>query len=606
MAGPFSASTIDQVRIASDIVDVIGSFIPLKKTGTSWKALCPFHQEKTPSFTINPHRQMYYCFGCQNGGDVFKFLQDYESLNFTEAIKRLAERAGIVLQIEESGASDERPRQKELLLSIHQEVAKRWQENLKSHPSAPPVREYLKQRGLSPETISEFRLGYVPDQWDDLVKWAQQQDYELSVMETAGLVIRKEGTHHYYDRFRGRLMIPICDDQSRVIAFSGRSLNPNEESGKYINSPETPLFSKRRVFFGLDKAKRSILKAQHAVICEGQLDTMACHQAEFRNVVAPQGTALTADHCRTLKRYVEEVILCFDSDSAGQNAVVKVMDDLLASGLSIRVAVMPPPHDPDSLLREKGAEAFREILDSASGFFDFYLKYLCRQHDTTRDVGKSAVVREMGGALHKANDLLLLDDFARKVALSLGVSPGAVRNEFKKSPSRRQRERPSIDHSGEPDLEKPNEFSPPSEKENWLLRLVLLQDVAGLDWLASHMNLDWVLHGTVKFVLRMRIQAFFDHKSQPVNIDDFSDLGETERSYLSRLLVENLELPETERQIRDCVQFLRKKHIERQISDLKRQVSEPELPPQQVVELSRRIQELIHLKRRPLGEELAG
>ena len=216
-----------------------------------------------------------------------------------------------------------------------------------------------------------FRLGYAPDAWDDTVNWAKSKRHDLALVEKAGLIIRKEGSGdaHYYDRFRGRLMFPICDEQGRVVAFSGRILSGDEKTAKYVNSPETPIFTKGKVFYGLDKAKRALLDAQFAIVCEGQLDLIACHMGGLRNVVAPQGTAFTNDHARILKRYVSEVVLCFDSDTAGQAAAVRVLDSLLASGLAIRVAAVPAPHDPDSFIKEHGAPAFHELDQERPGFF---------------------------------------------------------------------------------------------------------------------------------------------------------------------------------------------------------------------------------------------
>src|SRR5207245_235656 len=211
--------------------------------------------------------------------------------------------------------------------------------------------DYLAKRDVSSEAMRLFRLGYAPEQWDDTVNWAKSKGHELPMVEKAGLILKREQSEGYYDRFRGRLIFPICDEQGRVIGFSGRILTGDEKVAKYVNSPETPIFTKSKVFFGLDKTKRALLEAEYAIICEGQLDLIACFMAGVQNIVAPQGTALTADHARILKRYVEEVVLCFDSDDAGQNAAVRALDHLLASGLAVRVAVVPAPHDPDSLIK---------------------------------------------------------------------------------------------------------------------------------------------------------------------------------------------------------------------------------------------------------------
>ena len=329
MAGFFSPATLEQIRAASDIVDVIGSYLPLKRAGGNFVALCPFHKEKTPSFNVNPHKQIFHCFGCHKGGDVFTFVQEYESITFVEAVRRLAERAKIPLEFERNPAQQKSRFVKESLLQIHEQVTQRWQAALANDAAGQVARDYLKKRGVSDEAAKLFRLGFAHEAWDETVNWAKNKGYELSLVEQAGLILRKEGGDHFYDRFRGRLIFPICDEQGRVIGFSGRVLTGDEKTAKYVNSPETPIFTKGRVFFGLDKSKRALLDAGYAVVCEGQLDLIACYMAGVHNIVAPQGTALTADHARILKRYVDEVVLCFDSDTAGRNAAIRALDDLL-------------------------------------------------------------------------------------------------------------------------------------------------------------------------------------------------------------------------------------------------------------------------------------
>src|SRR5262249_52699859 len=335
MAGLISPSTLEQIRSASDIVDVIGPALPLKRAGANFVALCPFHKEKSPSFNVNPHKQIFHCFGCHKGGDVFTFVKDYENLPFVDAVRRLAERANIPLEFDQHPGQQQARHIKDTLLLIHEQITQRWQGALTHEAAGQIARDYLARRGVSDEAVKLFRLGYAPEAWDDTVNWARGKGHDPALVEKAGLILRQEESDHYYDRFRGRLMFPICDEQGRVIGFSGRVLAGDEKTAKYVNSPETPIFTKRKVFFGLDKSKRGLLEAQTAVVCEGQLDLIACFMSGIQNVVAPQGTAFTAEHARILKRYVEEVVLCFDSDAAGQNAAVRSLDHLLASGLAV-------------------------------------------------------------------------------------------------------------------------------------------------------------------------------------------------------------------------------------------------------------------------------
>jgi len=343
MPGLVSDATREQIRAANDIVDVIGTYLPLKRSGANFMALCPFHKEKTPSFNVNPHLQIFKCFGCQKGGDVFTFIMEYESVDFPEALKRLADRAKILLEYERGSGDQQTRHLKDSLLQIHEQITQRWQSALANEASGQIARDYLAKRGVSPDAVKLFRLGYAPDLWDDTVNWAKSKGHELGLVEKTGLILKKEGGENYYDRFRGRLMFPICDEQGRVIGFSGRILSGDEKTAKYVNSPETPIFVKSKVFFGLDKSKRAILDAGHAIVCEGQLDLIACFMAGVQNIVAPQGTAFTPDHARILKRYVDEVVLCFDSDNAGQNAAVRALDLACMRGLAKEALELAPP-----------------------------------------------------------------------------------------------------------------------------------------------------------------------------------------------------------------------------------------------------------------------
>src|SRR5579863_981196 len=433
MAGFFTPATLEQVRAASDIVDVIGSYVPLKRAGANFTALCPFHKEKSPSFNVNPHKQSFHCFGCHKGGDVFTFVKEYENIPFPDAVRRLADRAKIPLEMESSPGQQHTRHVKDSLLQVHEQITQRWQNALANEASGQVARDYLVGRGVSPDAVKLFRLGYAPDLWDDTVNWAKSKGHELATVEQGGLILRKEGADSYYDRFRGRLIFPICDEQGRVIGFSGRVLSAEVKTAKYVNSPETPIFTKGKVFFGLDKSKRALLDADSAIVCEGQLDLIACYMAGVQNIVAPQGTALTADHARILKRYVDEVVLCFDSDNAGQNAAVRSLDSLLASGVAVRVAVIPAPHDPDSFIKQHGGEAFKQLLEKAEGFFDYYLNRLCATNDVTTDIGRLTIIHDMAEAIHKTVNSVLVDKYAQKTALRLGVSPESMRIEFQKT-----------------------------------------------------------------------------------------------------------------------------------------------------------------------------
>ena len=436
MGGFFSPATLEQIRAASDIVDVIGAYVPLKRAGANFVALCPFHKEKTPSFNVNPQKQIFHCFGCHKGGDVFAFVKEYENIDFPDAVRRLAERAQIPLETDnQPGGHQKRGISRIACFKSTNKSPNAGRTRLANERRRPDgarlsgqARRLGRGRETFPPRLRAGRLGRHR-------QLGQEQASRTALMEQAGLILRKEGADHYYDRFRGRLMFPICDEQGRVIGFSGRILSGDEKTAKYVNSPETPIFTKGKVMFGLDKSKRALLDAHRAIICEGQLDLIACFMAGVQNIVAPQGTALTADHARILKRYVDEVVLCFDSDNAGQNAAVRSLDSLLASGLAIRVAAVPAPHDPDSFIKEFGGGAFAQLIEKARRIFRLLSGPPLRSERRRHATGAGAPsCKAMAEAVHKTGNDVLLDTYAQKTALRLGVAAEAMRQEFKKSP----------------------------------------------------------------------------------------------------------------------------------------------------------------------------
>jgi DNA primase len=613
MAGTLSPATRERIRAASDIVDIIGSYLPLKKAGANFVALCPFHKEKTPSFNVNPHKQIFHCFGCHKGGDVFTFVKEYENIGFMDAVRRLAERAKIPLEFDQTPGEQQSRHIKDQLLQIHEQITQRWQNALLNEASGQIARDYLTKRGVSPEAVKLFRLGYAPDAWDDTVNWAKSKSHELALVEKAGLIIHKSETQdqrpetrtpnselrNYYDRFRGRLMFPICDEQGRVIGFSGRVLSGDEKTAKYVNSPETPIFTKSRVFFGLDKSKRALLDAGFAVVCEGQLDLIACFMGGVQNVVAPQGTAFTADHARIIKRYVDEVVLCFDSDEAGQNAAVRSLDHLLESGLAVRVAVVPAPHDPDSFIKANGGEAFRRLVENAEGFFDYYLNRLCKLNDANSDKGRNAILRGMAEAVHKTGNLVLIDTYAQKTALRLGVSPEAVRAEFSKFKVQGSGFKVQEPESGEPAPDSEPEMSRPSTQEFWLLKLLLLHDDL-VAWTALHLDVNWISHPFVRQIVERRLTAQTNETWQ--SLATFLDECESPgmRGLVTEAVAEDRKIPNPDQQLGDVTLKLRNQFLDRQIAASIQRASQPETSEADRMELLRQQQDLRQQKRAPL------
>ena len=603
MAGFLGPELIEQIRQASDIVEVISSYVPLKRAGGTFKALCPFHNEKTPSFNVNPQRQTFHCFGCHKGGDVFTFVREYENLSFSEAAERLADRARITLEVNQDPRAAEKAKTRTLLLKIHDELANHWHRLLLNDSQGEKGRAYLKERGVSEEAVKKFQLGYAPLTWDGTLRWSRSRKYDPKLLEQAGLVIRKEEGNDYYDRFRGRLMFPINDVQGRPIGFSGRIIEGDASKGaKYVNSPETLLFKKGQVIYGLDKAKRAILNAKSAIICEGQLDLIACHTAGIENVVAPQGTALTLQHARLVKRYADEIVLCFDSDKAGTDAALRSMDDLIKSGLNLRVASVPAPHDPDSFIAKQGSDSFRSLVTKAEGFFDFLLRYLHSAFPQASDKDRMAIVHGMGTAVMKTGNAVLIDTYAQKTAHLINVDVTSIRAEFKKNNSA-----PEFS-SGPPleDIQIPEEDFEPlphcSSKEYWLMKWVLTEEEEEpLEWLFAHLDLQWVRHPVVKEVLLAALDAHAEHKKPVTTLILPQCKHPGAERFITEAVAEAHEFPNRERQCRDYVLLLRDKYIEQEIQHQKNQLASDQASEEKQLEITRILMDLRRLKVEPLS-----
>ena len=428
--GSIPTQTIEQVAAANDIVEVISSYFPLKRAGSSFKALCPFHQEKSPSFNVSPQRQSFHCFGCGVGGSVFRFVMDYEHLDFPSAVRKLAARAGItVIEERDSGGADDRQHEtRRTLLQLHAEAAEWFHENLLKRDWATPAREYLKGRGIDRKIAGSWQIGFAPDSWDSLLNWAKERGYRRADLMQSGLVKPRDeerpNESEVYDRFRGRIMFPICNDVGEVIAFSGRVLASDVETAKYLNSPETPLFRKGNVLFGLHKTKRALIDANSAIVCEGQLDLITLFEAGITNVVAPQGTAFTEQQARILKRFVEDVVLCFDSDAAGQKAAERSLESLLQNDLLVRIAEMPPGEDPDSIVRSKGRAEFEKRIAEAREFFDYWIAREAGATDLTSMGAKMQLARRLAETVARVHDPIMRGEVANKVSARIGVAAG--------------------------------------------------------------------------------------------------------------------------------------------------------------------------------------
>ncbi len=372
MSGQITESKINEVRDRSDIVELVSQYVDLKRSGGNHMGLCPFHSEKSPSFSVHAGRQFYHCFGCGVGGDVFSFLMQIEGLAFPDAVRRLAERAGIELEERQLSPEEERrQQQRDRLFRVNELAVEYFHRQLMDAPAGEICRQYLNRRGYGRKAADEYRIGYTVDAWDGLTKYLQSQGASAEDARILGL-IREGKQGNDYDLFRGRLIFPIFDLQGRPVAFGGRVLDDSKP--KYINSPESPIYHKGGVLFGLYQARQAMRQSGEVILVEGYFDQLALYRAGFPQVVASCGTALTADHARLLKRYVQKAILLFDQDAAGRQATFKAMTALQQEGLPALVVELPKGDDPDSFVQRQGAEAFRQRLEQARPAMDLFME----------------------------------------------------------------------------------------------------------------------------------------------------------------------------------------------------------------------------------------
>lgn len=421
-----SQETTRKILDATDIVSVIESYLNLKRQGAVYKALCPFHSEKTPSFQVNPQRQTFKCFGCGKGGDAITFVRDYENLTFFDAVKKLANRAGITVEEEAYDPKEDfARRQRGRQLDIHREIAAFLHKMLFTR-AAQGARDYMKSRGFGKEMAERWMVGWMPDREDIFKDWAREKKFTGREMVDAGFFVQKE-RGGVYVRFMDRLMFPVRNDHGDVIAFSGRHIREGQTGGKYINSPETVVFKKSNVLFALEKARKEIMAQNSALICEGQLDVICCHEQGISHAVASLGTALTEQHAKLLGRYAKSAVLCYDADKAGMDATEKGFRVLAPAGLPVRVVRMPVGEDPDSYMRKYGPDAFRESLAKAVDFFDFLIDRETAEKGLTDLQSRMACAKKCADMLRLVPNAVMREEMIIRVATRLIIGVHELR-----------------------------------------------------------------------------------------------------------------------------------------------------------------------------------
>jgi DNA primase len=437
MEGKVSTEVLETIRHQTDIVNLIGKYVSLEKKGHNYTGLCPFHQEKKPSFTVSQEKQVFYCFGCGTGGDIYKFLMLAENLTFPEAVQNLATQAGVRIPVPAYLGNEEQTRKKEQLWKINELAKNFYHYFLTKQPEAQPARDYLAKRGLSLVALKSFQLGYAPAGWTTLLDYLKQQNCLTGEIMDTGLVISSEHGKGY-DRFRNRLIFPIYDFLGRVVGFGGRVLD--DSLPKYLNTPESSIFNKRNILYGLNLARSSIREQGFALIVEGYLDAITAHQFGLANTVATLGTSLTEEQARLIARYTREAVIAYDADLAGEVAALRGVDILHASGCLVRVVTIREGKDPDEYIRLKGINAWKELVANALPLLEYKLIKAKQKKGTTR-----VILQQVLPNLASYKDAVEQEEGIRKVAAYLNLSWEVIKNEIKQFETQQRKVRPDSD-----------------------------------------------------------------------------------------------------------------------------------------------------------------
>lgn len=560
----FSEDVISRVRDSVDIVDLISGYVSLKKTGKNHVGLCPFHAEKTPSFSVNPDKQIFHCFGCGAGGDVFKFVELQEGLNFPEAVRRLAGRSGIMLPADSRDRAGDRKSEDERkgLLNVVSEAAKYFKKELEG-PAGASARAYLARRGVSEPVVNDFSLGYARPEWDGLLRHLKQRGYTAALMEKAGLIVKRSEGDGYYDRFRGRIIFPIRDLMGNVIAFGGRVMD--DSLPKYLNSPETPLYSKSNILYCLDRAREHGRRQGYFIIVEGYLDAIACHQYGVKNAVATLGTALTEGHLRIMRRFAQKLVVIFDPDPAGVKATLRGLDLFTASGMKVNVVSLPDGDDPDTFLQKKGAEAFAAALRASVKIMDFALSRIAGGGVAATIDEKVEKAAEMLALIAKVPSGIERDYYIKKTAEALDLDEALLRQEMPK-------------RAGSPVRNTPEEARTPAHArrpraEEMLIHLMLKDEP-----LARSLKTQISPQDFTDPLYQRAAQRIFDAlEKSGLDAGRLLTEGDEElNNLITHYSVLDMDYNDPEKSCRDCVEIIKQQDPEKKMKALIKAIQEAE------------------------------
>jgi DNA primase len=548
-------NVIDDIVMRTDIVQVIGERVPLKKSGQNWLALCPFHKEKTPSFTVNSAKQIFYCFGCHAGGNVIKFLMRYESLTFMEALQKLAKALGIVLNASQQNL--ERIELTRNILDILRQSVAFYQHTLQKQAH---VIEYLTKRGIGGDTISRFSIGFAPDGFRQLLTYLTKKGFDAKTIAAAGVLTQQTQN----DLFRNRVMLPIMNTKNQCIALGGRVIE-SDAMPKYLNSPDTALFNKRKSLFGLNFAHESIRRKGYALIVEGYFDVIVCHQHGFDNAVAPLGTALTEDQAKLIKRYANSAAMAFDGDQAGGNAAKRGFDLLLSAGIEAKAFILPQGEDPDSFLRKQGTEAFQSGIDRAlsiSGFF------------ASLDEKKSALLKEVLDITAKIPDNVLKGELIKNAAEDFKIRENFLIDELNKKSKALHKKSVSAEPREVKDDAKPQE----KPKEEIYLLKIILQYPKKSQTIFKTLTVQDFSDDTIQSIIRKMPSDILAYDGMTLLDRIDGEVDETEKKLISDVFLsyETIGVGEVDKFIQDCVVKLKKRQCEKKRYSIQDRIKEAE------------------------------
>ena len=509
----------DQIRERIDVVELVREYVPsLKKVGTNWKACCPFHQEKTPSFVVSEDKQIWHCFGCGKGGDAFGFIREVEGVEFLDSMRLLAKRAGIILHKQDPKKESERTRALDIL-----RVASNWyHQALKTAKSANNVREYVVDRKITDQTRDMWQLGFAPDAWEGVSVYLQSKGYRNEEIARAGLSSQND-KGGYYDRFRNRLMFPISDVHGTVVGFTARKMNEDDVGGKYINTPETNIYHKSEVLYGLSRAKKAIREQDLAVVVEGNMDCVSSHQAGIKNVVASSGTALTPEQVKLLKRFTKNISLAFDPDSAGQEALVRGLQIAWQEEMSIKIIVLPQARDPDDLIKED-INKWKQIIKSAQDFMDWIIARAEQENDLLTAAGKKQAAKTILTWISRLPDPIEQTHYLQILSNKIDVDETILRDAIKKHNAPQRTQAPQA------------QLAKPLPKQGITHKIGLR--VLGLFLLVKNMpdfSVDWIGDAGLRNLYK-NINSYYDSHTETDTNAWLEQVEEAEKSYAREVI----------------------------------------------------------------------